>query len=341
MDPVPEQIDSDAIGPKGSDRNASDAIGPGVSLRVITGSRLHFGLLDTAAPFGGAGVMIDHPATEIMIEKSGSFRCNDNVALRVLAIARRVSTVAGLRSLPRCHVKIAARPPEHSGLGSGTQLSLAAAEALCRFAGVEMDPLMLAGEIAGRGERSAVGIHGYFQGGLIYESPDQPSGQQPGLNPIRQRVELPGEWCVAIFRPRETLSLVSGEAERQQFAKLVPSDSKQRDELRSILQQQLIPAAQASDLDAFASAVGQYNYQSGLLFESIQGGAYNGEAVSSLVRSLVDRGARGVGQSSWGPSVFAWFESTEQAEDFVSDLPADFASSTLSNPRNHGRVFER
>ncbi|MEM9827042.1 MAG: hypothetical protein AAF958_10660, partial [Planctomycetota bacterium] len=34
-------------------------------LHIRTGARIHFGLVDVVAPFGGAGIMIDHPSTEI------------------------------------------------------------------------------------------------------------------------------------------------------------------------------------------------------------------------------------------------------------------------------------
>ncbi len=306
-------------------------------LRVITGSRVHFGLLHTSPPFGGVGAMIDHPATEIVIENDVEFRCDDSSRTRVLAIAQRVAALARLSELPACRVQIIARPATHSGLGSGTQLAMATAEALCDFVGQKIEPVTLARRIADRGERSAVGIHGYFQGGLIYESADQPCE----LNPLRQRIELPGDWCVALFRPRQSTTLVSGDIEREQFSRLAAVDPGLRNELQSIITTQMMPAAQASDFDSFSSAVGRYNHQSGLLFASVQGGAYNGEWISGLIRSLVDRGVQGVGQSSWGPSVFAWFESREQADEFVGNLPPDFAKSSISKPRNRGRSVSR
>ncbi len=66
------------------------------SLRITTGSRLHFGLLDTVDPFGGVGVMIDQPVTEVVISPSGRFLCDDIAAPRIRAIAERVARCAKL-----------------------------------------------------------------------------------------------------------------------------------------------------------------------------------------------------------------------------------------------------
>jgi beta-RFAP synthase len=227
------------------------------------------------------------------------------------------------------------RPDPHSGLGSGTQLALAVAESLCRFVDHPCDQVDLARRIARRGDRSAVGIHGYFAGGLIYEA------GQPGcpLNPVRRRVEVPGQWRVALYRPSEPFAAISGEREREQFSRLTDTRCDFRDELQSIAESEIVPAARAGDFKRFAEAVSTYNHRSGLLFASVQGGAYNGKTVADLVHSLADLGAVGVGQSSWGPSVFAWFASPEQADEFIRRLPPRFPRPLVARPLNQGRAI--
>ena len=304
-------------------------------MRVATGARLHFGLLNVVPPFGGVGVMVSQPATEIMVGPDRSFGCDEDPDGRIRAIARRVALASGSAQLPRCRVSLVARPDAHSGLGSGTQLALAVAEAMCRFVDHRCGPVALARQIAERGERSAVGIHGYFSGGLIYES-GQPGCQ---LNPIRQRVELPAEWCVALFRPAHSIDPVSGDREREQFSRLAHTDADLRSELEVIVKKQMLPAARSVDFDAFAAAVSSYNHHSGMMFASVQGGAYNGGAITDLVQSLIDRGARGVGQSSWGPSVFAWFREVGEARQFESTLPPGFPQPRFAHPLNRGRTF--
>jgi beta-RFAP synthase len=289
----------------------------GAVVRIQTGSRLHFGLLDTAAPFGGLGVMIQQPQTEVVIRPSARFRCADQIAHRIEPIARRIQQLAGTDELPRCEVDVVDRAHAHWGLGSGTQLAMAVAEGLAHWCGLELSQSDLALRIAGRGKRSAVGIHGYFQGGLIYEDADRCAD----LNPIQTRVALPAQWCVVLCQPASPPQQVSGDAEQSRFKALGPGENRQREYLRAILTDQLLPAAQQGRFADFAAAVSHYNHQSGLLFAAVQGGPYNGAEIAGLIDVLVGCGAVGVGQSSWGPSVFSWFENLHRANDFLRSIP--------------------
>tara|TARA_R110002049_G_scaffold2750_2_gene21379 strand:- start:82550 stop:83572 length:1023 start_codon:yes stop_codon:yes gene_type:complete len=335
--------------PKTTDRDAvRQATGTGTgtgtsTVRITTGSRLHFGLLDTAAPFGGVGVMIDQPVTEIVVRKSRRFqsRTDETTAKvdadRIESVAVRAARVCGESALPECEVRIAKRPPAHCGLGSGTQMSLALAEAITCVLDRHIGPESIVTQVANRGKRSAVGSHGYFHGGLIYE--EAADGSE--LNSVAERVEIPDVWRVAILRPTRATTLVSGEAESQQFGLLPRAPAQRRDELRSIITDAMLPAARRQDFDAFTAAVHQYNHGSGELFQTVQGGPYNGPHVTQLVQWLVRQGVRGVGQSSWGPGVFAWFESESQWLAFRDRIPPDVACVTVASVRNQGRERAR
>ena len=50
----------------------------------------------------------------------------------------------------------------------------------------------------GRGERSAVGVHGFDRGELVVEG-----GKRPGedVSPVLARLELPTAWRVVLFTP--------------------------------------------------------------------------------------------------------------------------------------------
>lgn len=201
------------------------------AVRIVTGARLHFGLLDTASPFGGVGVMIDQPATEIDVALANTFFCDEAIRQRATDIAGRVAEFAGVDGLPPCRVTAIRLAPAHNGLGSGTQSSLALAEGMCRVLDIDIDPNDLAVRVAGRGKRSAIGVHGYFGGGLIYEDADEPMP----LNPIRSRIELPSDWRVVVMKPNEPTPTVSGTGEVDQFAASVerPGDNKRDCERRS------------------------------------------------------------------------------------------------------------
>jgi beta-RFAP synthase len=311
-------------------------------IRLATGSRLHFGLLDTVEPFGGVGVMIHCPLTEVLVTPAASFEYVGPESSRALAIAKRVLRFAPpedacrLGELPPCRIEVPRFAPSHHGLGSGTQLSMTVAEGICRFLQISVDEMTLATKIASRGKRSAIGIHGYFHGGMIYEALS-PSGQ---LNEIQQRVELPSGWAVAILRPAFHGEVVHGAAEAESFARIAAASPAEKIKLQHIACEQLLPSAAAGDFQNFAAAIELYNRSSGMLFAAIQGGPYNGTKVESLIEWLAGEGVRGVGQSSWGPSVFAWFESRDHAESLVSRVPPEFELITLATTKNVGRSVQ-
>jgi len=304
-------------------------------VQVTTGARLHFGLLDTTAPFGGIGVMVNAPQTEIAVFPHDSFDCQSSIRSRVMPIVERLVAHGGLPRPPACRVEAVQLSPAHSGLGSGTQLALAIAEAIGRFVGVSWDQATVAAVIAGRGKRSAVGVHGYFHGGLIYENAETPTD----VNPLCRRIELPAQWRVVIVEPTQRSPQICGEAEREQFASLANQNRSGAgvESLHSILLEEILPSADAGDFNRFADAVQRYNRASGMLFAEVQGGPYNGSAVTSVVQQLIERGMTGVGQSSWGPGVFAWFDSQEKSQSFVAALPATMRLIAHAGPQNQPR----
>lgn len=348
-------------------------------VRITTGARLHFGLLDIASPFGGCGVMIDRPATVVEAHPSSEFAYSQVDSSvdhrdRAIAIAGRIAErIKPGRSLPPVHVEVQSLAPAHSGLGSGTQLSLAISEAILhaypaipgddsdlRLSSdvAESDPavgqeLNLGSELNGtpvlnrelwlrgadRGRRSAVGTHGYLSGGFIVEGLEADrSGVTP--NPLDMRLEMPSQWRVAILFPKVPLSSdasVSGEQEQARFESLSPVAPDRRDHLAKLLTDTLVPAIKDGDFDSFCSAATRYNRLSGGLFADVQGGAYNGEATTRLIDQLLDAGFAGVGQSSWGPGVFVWHRDEESAKRFQRTWSSPQYHILVARPKDDGR----
>ncbi|KAA5544322.1 beta-ribofuranosylaminobenzene 5'-phosphate synthase [Roseiconus nitratireducens] len=304
------------------------------TLSVQTGARLHFGLLDTVAPFGGLGVMIDQPRTEICFGPAEEFSPDPAIADRARPIVRRWADLVGSDGLPELAIEAPKVAPAHSGYGSGTQQSLAIAEGLCNYFGRSFSTEQLARVVAARGKRSAVGIHGYFRGGLIFEA----SARHPDrLNEIQERIAMPETWRVVLFRPVAAAAAVSGERERKQFAQLRDPGNRQRDRLRTLINDQLLPAARAADFSAFSDAVQRYNRLAGMLFADVQGGPYNGPVVSELIERLDASGAVGIGQSSWGPGVFAWCIDQKHADALAETMAAGDLHVQITRVRNEGR----
>ncbi len=260
---------------------------------VETGSRLHFGLLrpppvDGRRGFGGCGLMVEAPAVRVAVEAAADWSASGPAADRALTVARRI-----IPDRPH-RIVVEACPPEHVGLGVGTQLSLAVARAIF---GVSQSAKNLA-RLTGRGGRSAIGVHGFERGGFLVDG-----GKRDGEDtaPLVARAEFPAEWRVVLLMPH-TQSNWHGERERAAFAAL--SSAPPDDSLCRLILLGMLPALAERDLPAFAEAVSEYNARAGEPFRAAQGGPYAPEA-AELIGWLRSQGVAGVGQSSWGPTAFA------------------------------------
>ena len=311
--------------------------GDGFTARICSGSRLHFGLLDTVHPFGGVGVMLEDPLTEVVVSTAEKFQCPEEFRLRCDPIAERIRDFRGDKDLPPCRVEVPRHAPSHCGLGSGTQLSLAVAEGICRHQAVNVEFDTIANSLAGRAKRSVVGCYGYLHGGVIYETGNRQALDFQANNGTHQTVRLPSQWHVAVLKPVECEESVSGRSEREKFAELSPAPKHVRRELDNLAVNGILAAAKCRDFDAFCESTRSYNMLSGQLFASVQGGTYNGTHVTRVIDWLHDQGVSGYGQSSWGPGVFAWFESEQTAETCLASLPADIELVVLTTVRNAPR----
>lgn len=294
--------------------------------RVTAPSRLHFGLLSLpgagSAPghrqYGGVGLMVDRPGLRLSAEPARDWSATGPLAARALAFARRFveSLPAGEQRPFRIAVDFA--PDEHTGLGVGTQLGLAVAKAIAVVTGHADWPAIELAKRVGRGERSAIGVHGFDRGGLVVEG-----GKLPGeaISPLVARYEFPADWAVALFTPPAE-GAWHGRAERDALARLSLNPDV-RDRLCRIVLTGLLPALVAADLDLFGEALYEFNAQAGDAFAPVQGGRYASPAVADCVARLRALGVRGVGQSSWGPAVFAVVKK-EDAAEIVRRMGAEF-----------------
>ena len=96
---------------------------------IRTAARLHLGLLDTRDPFGGVGLMLAQPATRIRVQAAQRFEARGPAQERIESVAARFAAYWQLAEPPACAIEVVERPPPHAGLGSGTQLAMAVAEA--------------------------------------------------------------------------------------------------------------------------------------------------------------------------------------------------------------------
>jgi len=309
------------------------------TVHVRAPCRLHFGMVSfgqkNQLQFGGVGVLVAPPVVEVIISPANCFTITGSLPARAEQFVRAAVEHWQLETMPACRLHISS-PPDHIGLGIGTQLGLSIAEGLRRF--LHLPPLEI-DELArsvGRSHRSAVGTYGFRLGGLIVDG-----GKEPGqpLGKLARRLALPDSWRFVLIRAVGRCGL-AGKEEAAAFATLPPIPSHVTRELWRITYEQMLPAIEQQDCTAFGEAVYQFGWLSGTCFAAIQGGPFGSEKVHELVASIRDYGVSGVGQSSWGPTVFAITPDDREAQVLATWLRthhfATIAAIAIARPHNHG-----
>lgn len=307
-------------------------------VHITAPSRLHFGLWSLAGAgrqYGGVGAMVDRPGLRLTLAPAAEFHASGPLAARAHAFACRWAEFHH-QKLPNCTIQIDAAPPEHAGLGTGTQLGLSVAAGLNAWCGLpNQTPRELALSV-GRGLRSAVGTYGFVLGGLIVEQGKLPN--EP-ISPLDCRVDLPAEWRFVLIRPRGLAGL-AGESENDAIASLPAIPAATTESLIAEVRDRLVPAAATGDFSAFAASLYHYGHAAGQCFSARQGGAYNGPVLAALVGRIRRLGYEGVGQSSWGPTLFAATPNQAEAEKLAQLLTSAGGdgelSITIAAPANAG-----
>lgn len=279
--------------------------------------------------------MVRRPGLTLEIRASEEFEVVGPLAERVRRFVRHVCDRCGCgegghpqgldSSWPKCHVDVRPGVRQHVGLGTGTQLGLAVAAGLCAWSGRPVPSGTELAACAGRGRRSAIGVHGFSRGGLVFEAGKQ---QGEALSPLVRRVELPEPWRFVLIcdRSREGLS---GSVERKAFERLPAVPRRVSEALYEEASQRLVPAAAEGRFDDFSHSLYRFGYRAGLMFAAQQGGAFANSGLARLVEAIRAKGIAGVGQSSWGPTIFALTRNQAQAEDLISELRAEACQETL------------
>ncbi|HTS88413.1 MAG TPA: beta-ribofuranosylaminobenzene 5'-phosphate synthase family protein [Gemmatimonadales bacterium] len=294
---------------------------PGPSRVTVEASgRLHFGLLDLRGHrgrrFGGIGAAVPTPSVLVEATPDTRLTAEGPDAGRALETARRYLDATGIAA--GAHIRIARAIPAHVGLGSGTQLALAVARALAELYGLPADPVALA-RLVGRGRRSAIGTWTFALGGFVLEGGRRPDS--PAMAPLISHLPMPRDWHVVIAIPEERPGL-SGNAEAAAFERLPAPEEREVERVAHLVLMQLLPALADGDLSSFGAALTEVQRVTGGWFAAAQGGAFASEQVRDLVARMADFGAAGVGQSSWGPTVYGLTPNQDAATDLAQRVRA-------------------
>lgn len=304
------------------------------AIRVTAPARLHLGFLDLngglGRRFGSIGLAVDRPSTQLTMIKAPENSAIGLESERAIALLRKfASEKAGAGYA----INISEAIPAHAGLGSGTQLALAIGAAVAQMEGRELSASGLAA-LGERGARSGIGLEAFSSGGFII---DGGKGKEDRPPPLTLRSDFPAQWRVMLILDRSH-SGVSGEAEVTAFAGLPEFPESSAAHICHLVLMKLVPGLKEEDIDAFGAALTEIQEIVGSHFASKQGGSpWTSKAVGDLASRMRDMGATGIGQSSWGPTGFAFVDSQKAAERLYHSLNEDAKRDGLEILIAHGR----
>lgn len=295
-------------------------------ISIESSARLHLGFVDLngnlGRRFGSLGLALNGLSTQVTAEASSGFYIEGDDSIRAEDYALKILHGFGLPRRLRLTVKSAI--PVHAGLGSGTQLALAVATAIAELFSLDCDTQQLAA-LTGRGHRSGIGIGVFETGGFVFDGGHAPTTIVP---PVLARFEFPQQWRVLLVRD-EAYQGLSGAAEVIAFESIKPMDEALAARLcrRTLLG--VFPALVESDFGSFSDHIATIQQAVGAHFGAYQGGQFTSPAVADAVEWVQrTHSVTGVGQTSWGPTGFAFVEGEAQALQILEALTNRYHDDT-------------
>ncbi len=324
------------------------------TLIIETPSRLHITLIDLNGVHGridgGVGLTIDDPGLHIEAESSENgietvfSKSSQKIPGLVEDYSKKIETTAlkvfnSLNYSGGFKFKVDTAFSPHSGLGSGTQLSLAVAKLITKLNGHDLNAHELA-KIVGRGGTSGIGVESFENGGLIIDGghkndekssflPSSASSASPP--PIIARYNFPEDWKIILTIPNVERG-VSGSKEIDAFQNYCPIPLGDVEKLSHLILMKLMPSVVESDLDAFGSAINSIQSTG---FKKIENQLQNSR-IKKIMEDLRNSGAAGVGMSSFGPTIYSVTDTNEKniistAQKAIDDVGGEIIQTSARN----------
>lgn len=283
--------------------------------------------------FGSLGLSLDELNTTLTAYPERQLSVEGLQSERVEVYARQSLAAMGITG--GAHIQIHQAIPDHSGLGSGTQLALAVGTALSRLYGLDWPLNEMAREMQ-RGARSGIGLGLFSLGGFIVDGGRKNEGGPPT---VISRLDFPHQWRVILVLDK-TYKGLHGDQEKQAFSDLPEFSETNAGRLCRLALMQAMPSLAEHDLPGFGTAISAIQEIVGDHFSAAQGGRFASRQVASALSWLRLNGAEGVGQSSWGPTGFALTDSEIRAQSLVRAANNKFSTAGLQfmicSGRNRG-----
>ena len=189
-------------------------------ISVDAPARLHLGFLDMhgglGRKFGSLGLSISEVKVSLCAEYADDINITGPSSKRAENYAEQVLSHFGIDGGVKITINSAI--PEHAGLGSGTQLSLAVASAIVNLYDLPEQKTAHLAAILHRGARSGIGIGTFMHGGFIV---DGGRGENTEVPPVISHLTFPEHWRIVLIFDDEAEG-INGGPERRAFNTLPP-----------------------------------------------------------------------------------------------------------------------
>jgi beta-ribofuranosylaminobenzene 5'-phosphate synthase len=303
--------------------------------QVQSHGRLHMGFFDLhgglGRKFGSIGLTLQAPALQLQaceaqqLAVTAADAVPTSVVAKVATVAEQILSKFNLAGLA---LNVQQYIPEHAGLGSGTQIALAVGTAINHLFQLGLTTQQIA-VMTARGKRSGIGIAAFEYGGLVIDGGRSTHRDLHTIPPLLARYAFPETWRILLIFDNSQPG-VHGQQELLAFNALpVFPESLAAHLCRQVLMQAM-PAMVEKDLTAFGQSIQVLQQHVGDYFAPVQGGRYASKAVGEVLDYLQNTGLACFGQSSWGPTGFAIFETEQAAQQQLQLLKNKFTDSNLS-----------
>lgn len=321
-----------------------------MKISVRTSARLHLGFYNffsDGVAYGGLGVAIENPSVVVKVFKveENGVKIVNRSSVDISDCVESVVKALGLRGIG---IEVLSAIPRHVGLGSTTQTVLAIAYAASKLLRLSYSVRELAVKLC-RGRDSGIGIAVFELGGFVVDSGRRVGENRRILCPTSVdslpqlifRASMPRGWSFTVIIPamRRGFDEVS---ERKAMDMPQEVSKELQLELYKLIFLHMLPAILRRDIDTFGKALTKLQFIVGEYFSRYQGDVFCCKEAELAVKTLLNYGAKGVGQSSWGPTVYGLVEGHVAAKKLCEKVLKELrtigveAKCLAVKPRNRG-----
>lgn len=239
----------------------------------------------------------------------------------------------------------------HLGLGSKTQMCMAISKGICELFDFDV-PIYDLTDLVCRGGTSGIGFRSFEHGGFILDAghrfgkgkeketflPSSASQAKPARTILHY--DFPDEWTILIV----ILNVKAGASNVEEvniFQTYCPIPMEEVQEISHLVLMQVLPGLIEKDIDVFGAGINRIQE---IGFKRIEIMLQH-DRVKDLVKFERDNGAKCVGMSSFGPTVYGIFHNDEEASKMLEKISEEFKDigfkSYITHANNKGAEISK